>query len=123
MSEPDFIKAPSGRVFAVLPPTLNPPSDPEGDWWLDLEEIDIDPDPEPTDEGLLLRLDLMGELELMRLNHRLIHRRYFGLGALAAPAHWVHYLLTRTRFNHRLRLLGHRPIPRSFKPPTPPGYC
>lgn len=116
MSEPDFIEAPSGRVFAVLPPTLNPPSDPEGDWWIDLGEVDLDPDPQPTDEALLLRLDLMGELELMRFNHRLNHRRFFGLGYLAAPAHFVHYLLTRSRFNRHLRLAGHRPIPRNFKP-------
>lgn len=116
MNRRDFSDTPTGRVFDALPSRLDPPSDPSGDWWIHLEEVDIDAPQEPTDENLLLRLDLMGELELMRLHHRLIHRRFFGLGVVVAPAHFLHYLLTRARFNRRLHLLGHRPIPKSFEP-------
>lgn len=103
-------------VFSVLPGSLDAPSEPSGDWWVDLQEVDLNPPTDCTEDDDLLRQHLMGELQFMAFNDRLFYRRYMGLGALARPFLGLRLWFVRAGFNRRLRGLGYRLIPRSFLP-------
>lgn len=107
----DLKIGPSADVFDTLPATSpGPDSFP---WWVDLEEVELDPDPEPTDPVELLRLHLMGEL--VRLWLLIRTARSGGIVARgSAPFLFLHYRLRRWQFNRRLVRAGHRAIPCSF---------
>lgn len=112
---------PSAEVFAVLPGSLNPPSEPSGDWWVDLQELDLDPPFEPTGDDELLRLDFMGQLQFMALQDRLFYRRGFGFGRLASPLLTLRLWVARRRLNQRLLHAGFDRIPTGFKPGSSNG--
>ncbi len=109
------IKGPAGDVFTVLPASLPPSADGSEEWWVDLVELDLNPPIEPTGDDELLRLDLMGDLQLMAFND-MICRNRSTFAVLLWPFQSIRLRLIRALYNRRLRRLGYRLIPRSFQP-------
>lgn len=107
----DLRIGPSADVFDTLPATSPCPD--SFPWWIDLEEVEIDPYPEPTDTSEFLRLDLMGELNRLWLL-AFMARSGGPAGWLRFPFLHARYRLSRWQFNRRLVLEGYRPIPQSF---------